>query len=116
MPNFSPLSSKVTFDDLLKANKKQFDKVFSAQTKELGLLGASHRPPTAADLASASLASEAADDSGRPLCVLNDRFGSAWSSEIVEHKVERGKVTVLVQADRRRQFEDAVRLGAGQWR
>lgn len=52
MPNFSPLSSKVSFDDLLKANKEQFDKVFSAQTKELGLLGASHRPPTAEDLAS----------------------------------------------------------------
>jgi hypothetical protein len=44
MTNFSPLGSTVSFDDLLKANKQQFDKVFSAQTKELGLLGSSHRP------------------------------------------------------------------------
>ena len=60
MTNFSPLSSTVSFDDLLKANKQQFDRVFSAQTKELGLLGSSHRPTTSADLASASLESEAA--------------------------------------------------------
>ena len=38
MTNFSPLSSTVRFDDLLKANKQQFDKFFSAQTKELGLM------------------------------------------------------------------------------
>ena len=57
MANLSPLSTNVTFDDLLKANKKQFDLIFSAQTKELGVVGATHRPPTAEDLESASLAS-----------------------------------------------------------
>jgi N-methylhydantoinase B len=95
MSNFSPLSSTVSFDDLLKANKEQFDKIFSAQTKELGLLGLNHRPPTTADLASASLASEAAEKSQDLYGLLNGRFGSAWSSEVVEHKIERGKVTVL---------------------
>ena len=95
MTNFSPLSSTVSFDDLLKANKQQFDRVFSAQTKELGLLGSSHRPTTSADLASASLASEAAVQSSDLYAMLNHRFGSRWSSEIVEHKTERGSVTVL---------------------
>ena len=95
MPNFSPLSSTVSFDDLLKANKQAFDQIFSAQTKELGLLGSSHRPPTTADLASASLASEAAGRSSDLYAMLNERFGSRWSSEVVEHKTERGSVTVL---------------------
>ena len=95
MTNFSPLSSTVSFDDLLKANKQQFDRVFSAQTKELGLLGSSHRPTTSADLASASLESEAAVQSSDLYAMLNHRFGSRWSSEIVEHKTERGSVTVL---------------------
>src|ERR1700733_9052125 len=95
MPNFNPLSSTVTFDDLLKANKQAFDQIFSAQTKELGLLGASRRPPTTADLASASLASEAAGLSTDLYAMLNERFGSRWSSEVVEHKTERGSVTVL---------------------
>ena len=95
MANYSPLSSTVSFDDLLKANKQQFDRVFSAQTKELGLLGSSHRPATSADLASASLASEAAAQSSDLYAMLNHRFGSRWSSEIVEHKTERGSVTVL---------------------
>ena len=95
MTNFSPLSSSVSFDDLLKANKKQFDSIFSAQTKELGLLGSTHRPPTTADLASASLASEASGRSSDLYAMLNEKFGSGWSSEVVEHKTERGSVTVL---------------------
>jgi N-methylhydantoinase B len=94
MANFNPLSSAVSFDDLLKANKQQFDRIFSTQTEELGLLGASHRPATAADLASASLASSA-DAPTDVYATLNERFGSAWSSEVVEHKTERGSVTVL---------------------
>jgi N-methylhydantoinase B len=95
MTNFNPLSSSVSFDDLLKANKQQFDKIFSAQTEELGLLGVTHRPPTSADLASASLSSEAAAQASDLYAMLNDRYGSRWSSEVVEHKTERGSVTVL---------------------
>ena len=74
MTNFNPLSSTVSFDDLLQANKQQFDKIFSTQTKELGLLGSSHRPPTAADLASASLASEAGTEPSDLYAMLNEPF------------------------------------------
>ena len=95
MANLSPLSTNVTFDDLLKANKKQFDLIFSAQTKELGLVGSTHRPPTAADLDSASLASQPRGEASDLYAMLNGRFGSRWSSEVVEHKAERGAVTVL---------------------
>src|SRR5215472_10462079 len=95
MPNFSPLSSTVSFDDLLKANKQQFDRIFATQTEELGLLGASLRPPTSADLASASLAAEGIAKPVDLYAMLNERFGSRWSSEVVEHKTERGSVTVL---------------------
>lgn len=95
MTNFNPLSSTVSFDDLLKANKQQFDKIFSAQTEELGLLGVTHRPPTSADLVSASISSEAAAQASDLYTMLNDRYGSRWSSEVVEHKIERGSVTVL---------------------
>ncbi len=95
MANFGPLSSNVSFDDLLKANKQAFDQIFSAQTKELGLRDASLRPPTSADLASASVASEAAGQATDLYATLNERFGSRWSSEVVEHKAERGSVTVL---------------------
>ena len=94
MANFNPLSSSVSFADLLKANKQQFDRIFSAQTEELGVRGVSHRPPTDADLASASLASAAGADSD-VYAILNERFGSSWSSEVIEHKTERGSVTVL---------------------
>ena len=94
MANFNPLSSSVSFDDLLKANKQQFDRIFSAQTEELGVLGVNHRPPTDADLDSASLAS-AAETSADVYATLNTRFGSGWSSEVIEHKTERGSVTVL---------------------
>jgi N-methylhydantoinase B len=95
MTDFSPLSSSVRFDDLLKANKEQFDRIFAAQTSDLGLLATSRRPPTGEDLASASLASEATGEEADLYAMLNERFGSRWSSEVVEHKTERGSVTVL---------------------
>src|ERR1700733_12130505 len=97
MANFNPLSSTVSFDDLLKANKQQFDTIFSAQTKELGLLGVTHRPPTTADLASASVSSGAAAKSGDLYAMLNERFGSRWSSEVVEHKTERCSVILVCE-------------------
>ena len=95
MANLDPLSNTVSFDDLLKANKQQFDQIFAVQTRELGLVGTSRRPPTAADLESASLSSEAAARPSALYTMLNDRFGSRWSSEVIEHKSERGSVTVL---------------------
>src|SRR6516225_6363101 len=95
MANYSPLRSTVSFDDLLKANKQVLDQIFSAQTKELGLLSATHRPPTSTDLVSASLSSESSGRVGDLYAMLNERFGSRWSSEVVEHKTERGSVTVL---------------------
>src|SRR5215813_15430428 len=95
MANYSPLSSTVSFDDLLKANKQVLDQIFSAQTKELGLLSVTHRPPTSTDLVSASLSSESSGRVGDLYAMLNERFGSRWTSEVIEHKTERGSVTVL---------------------
>jgi N-methylhydantoinase B len=93
MSSTSPLSSTVSLDDLLKANKQQFDHLFSAQMREIGLVAASQRPPTTADPASASFA--ATPDPPEVYRALNARFGSRWTSEVVEHKSERGTVTVL---------------------
>ncbi len=95
MTDLSPLGTSVRLDDLLKANKEQFDRIFSAQTSALGLRESTHRPPTAADLASASLAAAARQEGTDLYAMLNERFGSRWSSEVVEHKTERGSVTVL---------------------
>ena len=114
MSNFNPLSSSVSFDDLLKANKQQFDKIFSDQIQELGLLGSSHRPPTNADLASASMASEAAARPSDIYAILNERFGSEWSSEVVEHKSRTRFGDRALQADGEWRLKDAVRIGPGQ--
>ena len=116
MPNFSPLSSTVTFDDLLKANKQQFDSIFSAQTKELGLLGASRRPPTTADLASASLASEAAGLVHRSLCHAQRavRLALVVGSGRTQNRTRFGDRAV--QAHGGRHLEDAIRLGPRQRR
>ena len=46
----------ISFDALLKANRKQFDEIFSVQMKELGLRDATGLPPTREDLGSASMA------------------------------------------------------------
>ena len=56
-------TTPVSLDDLLKANKAQFEKIFATQMQEIGLVGASHRPPTEEDLVSASLQSKTDSDS-----------------------------------------------------
>ena len=55
MTDLNPPGKSVSLDDLLKANRDQFDKIFATQMREIGLVGARHRPPTQEDLASASL-------------------------------------------------------------
>lgn len=89
---YRPARSTVSIDDLLKANKEQFDRIFADQMSQAGLVGATHRPPTREDLASASLRG---GDGGDVTALLNAKFGNDWSSEVVEHKAERGMVTVL---------------------
>ncbi|MBT3333506.1 MAG: hypothetical protein HN394_18540, partial [Rhodospirillaceae bacterium] len=81
MNDQNPDRGRMSLDDLLKANKAQFDKVFSNQMQASGLLSVDHRPATAADLQSAGMASSetTADD---VTAHLNARFGSRWSSEI----------------------------------
>jgi N-methylhydantoinase B len=44
----------VNLDDLLQANKEQFDRIFGTQKEKLGLMGLSHTPLTRDDLSSAS--------------------------------------------------------------
>ncbi len=89
-----PPPKLLSLDDLLKASKAQFDAIAAVQSKELGVVGVEHRPATKEDLASASLQLETGAVSDA-VALLNQQFGDAWSSEIVEHKIERGRVTVL---------------------
>ena len=93
MADINPHAKSVSLDDLLKANKEQFDKIFASQMDEVGVVQAPHRPPTREDLESASLKAET--PAGDSTDMLNQRFGASWSSEVVEHKVDRGVVTVL---------------------
>ncbi len=104
-------AGSVSFDELLKANKKQFDEVFSVQMKAFGLREASGLPPTADALGSASLEASNGAPNGEATARLNARFGTGWSSEIVEHSIDQGKVSVLcklvVEGTTRMQFGSA---------
>ncbi len=94
----NPPRRNVSLDDLLQANKQQFDTLFSRQMKDSGLVAVSHRPASEEDLRSASLeaaTSAQGEDPGNATALLNARFGERWSSEVVEHSQERGTVTVL---------------------
>ena len=98
MKNDIKARGSFSLDDLLQASKARFDEVFAAQIGDSGLRSAARRPVSQADLSSASLGSRAtfnaaSQENGTE--TLNRRFGGGWSSEIVEHTVERGGVTVL---------------------
>jgi N-methylhydantoinase B len=95
MSELNPRRRTASLDDLLKANKAQFDKILRRQMTEIGLRRADHLPPTAEDLASASQRVQLEAEAGDLTALLNQRFGGGWSTEVVEHKVERSRVTVL---------------------
>ena len=89
MTEITPHSSRTSLDDLLKANREQFERVFSAQ------MGAAPSPSTG-DMSDQSAAPAVPLRArGGATDMLLARFGGGWSSQIVEHKVERGVVTVL---------------------
>ncbi|MFP6734655.1 MAG: hydantoinase B/oxoprolinase family protein [Rhodospirillales bacterium] len=96
MADFNPLSQSISFKDILKSNKKQFDKMFEDQMNAAGLRRVSHRPATLEDLESdgAGNGNEGLDATNVTQ-FLNEKFGANWSSEVVEHNNERGMVTVL---------------------
>ena len=50
MADFNPLSQSISFKDILKSNKKQFDKMFEEQMNAVGLRQVSHRPATLEEL------------------------------------------------------------------
>ena len=87
MTDLKPLSGSVSLDDLLKANKEQFDRIFTTQME-----GGSARPeqPRTGPSGPKDATAE-----------LNAQFGKAWSSEVVEHKKAiRSAVNAQVKAMR----------------
>ena len=95
MSDRNPTGRAVSLDDLLNANKAQFDKVFAEQVRDSGLVGVTRRRVAEGDLYSASLGAARAAETADVAALLDSKFGTGWSSEVVEHKAENGQVTVL---------------------
>ena len=76
MSNLNPLSNTVSLDDLLKANQQQFDRIFAAQMQDLGR-AATTQPLSTQASSDATAEADAVSD------MLNRRFGSRWTSEVM---------------------------------
>ena len=94
MSDNTPTSKPISLDALLTANKAQFDKLFEQQTGKNGLVGITRHPTTRENLASASLELSEANSEDEIDELL---AGHNWSSEIIEHKIQRDIVTVMVK-------------------
>ena len=99
MSDVPPPTSSVSLDDLLKANKQQFDKILNAQNRDFGLLGVTRRLPTEQDLASASIEAMDTEGSNGVAALLNAKFGSGWSCEVVNRRADSRMVTVLCKLE-----------------
>ncbi len=83
-------SKPVSLDDLLAANKAQFDSLFETQLgRSRGFETPQPSPATERRPATVAAPPVSAAD------ILGARFGADWSSEIVEHGIERGRARVL---------------------
>ena len=99
----------VSLDDLLAANKRRFDELFRKTTGPIKSATAEAAPPSESDLSLKRPETISGNDD--VTTVLNERFGDTWSSEVVEHHVERDHVRVLgkltIGENSRMQFGEA---------
>ncbi len=107
MTDLNPPAKSVSLDDLLKANKSQFDEIFATQMRETGLVGVSHRPATEEDLASASLEPGDGAVSGGATALLDERSGNRRPSQAVAHEapVEPSPAPARTTPDRGRALD-----------
>ena len=90
-------SKSASLEELVKANKAQFDRIFSTQ------MGASADQSEASAFvsettASAAGQSQSSQDSGIRN-TLTDRYGDNWSHEIVEHSIDGDEVRVVCRLE-----------------
>ena len=93
MSNIKSEITSASLDDLLEVNRDRFDRIFSKQMSDAGLevggsIGQKEPISSKANIIGSKSKKGASDR-------LIERFGGGWSSEIIEHKVENGVVTVL---------------------
>ncbi len=90
-------SKSASLEELVKANKAQFDRIFSTQ------MGASVEHPEASAFVpetetSAAGQNQSSQDSGIRK-TLTDRYGDNWSHEIVEHSIDGDEVRVVCRLE-----------------
>ena len=84
----------LSLDDLVKANKTQFDTIVSTQMEQPVLRDAL-QVDRGLDTASSGLAKEATFETSNNISqILTERYGANWSHEILEHSVENDEVRV----------------------
>ena len=90
-------SKSASLEELVKANKAQFDRIFSTQ------MGASVEHPEASAFVpetetSAAGQNQSSQDSGIRK-TLTDRYGDNWSHEIIEHSIDGDEVRVVCRLE-----------------
>ena len=90
-------SKSASLEELVKANKAQFDRIFSTQ------MGASVEHPEASAFVpetetSAAGQNQSSQDSGirKP---LTDRYGANWSHELIDHSIDGDEVRVVCRLE-----------------
>ena len=84
----------ISLDDLVKANKTQFDTIVSAQMDQSDLRDAL-QAERGLDQAPSGVANEATFETSNNISqMLTERYGDNWSHEVLEHGVENDEVRV----------------------
>ena len=84
----------ISLDDLVKANKTQFDTIVSAQMGQQDLRDAL-QAERGLDQAPSGVANEATFETSKNVSqMLTERYGDNWSHEVLEHGVENDEVRV----------------------
>jgi len=88
-------NKSLSLDELVRANKDQFDRIFNDQMQQANLQGSLEAPRSEIDLAKRTQPPVVPASDSNIINILNQRFGDDWSHDLIEHTTTGNEIRVV---------------------
>ena len=88
-------NKSLSLDELVRANKDQFDRIFNDQMQQTNLRGSLEAPRGEIDLARGTQPPVVSASDSNIVNILNQQFGDDWSHDLIEHTTTGNEIRVV---------------------
>ncbi len=88
-------NKSLSLDELVRANKDQFDRIFSDQMQQPNLQGGLEEPRSEISQPSGTQPAVVSASDSNIVNILNQKFGDDWSHDLIEHTTTGNEVRVV---------------------